>query len=240
MASPGGSSVNGRSQAAKGFCAVRVPCLIDSAPKLMFTRLYSSCSDGCDMPPGCGEADSECEGDQTDDNVSVLQSPGEIFKIFILFSSRALINWNGSWLQTTRGPSEGAEPLPCRGASARGHEREAVSRAGGLRTQLMKNRRVLSLLHLLLFTRGRIPNLDCFRGQLIFPQWGFSQSSFLLKDLFITKWRQRKSTFFKHIWAPSTIAYKIKGKKPSVLKPFWKKANLHLIPEEEATFHFTA
>lgn len=26
------------------------------------------------MPPGCGEADRDCEGDETDDNVSVLQS----------------------------------------------------------------------------------------------------------------------------------------------------------------------
>lgn len=52
----------------------RVTVLIDSALKLMFTLLHSSCSDDCDMPPGCGEADRECEEDQTDDNVSVLHS----------------------------------------------------------------------------------------------------------------------------------------------------------------------
>ena len=52
----------------------KVTCLIDSALQLMFTLLYSSCSDGCDVPPGCSEADRGCEGDQTDDSVFVLQS----------------------------------------------------------------------------------------------------------------------------------------------------------------------
>lgn len=49
---------------------VIIPCLIDLAPKLMFTVLYSSCSDDCDMQPECSEADSECEENQTDDNFS--------------------------------------------------------------------------------------------------------------------------------------------------------------------------
>lgn len=48
--------------------------VMDAAPRLMLTLLCSSCSGDCAMPPGCGEADRDCEGDETDDNVSVLQS----------------------------------------------------------------------------------------------------------------------------------------------------------------------
>lgn len=53
---------------------VVVTYLIDLVPKLMFTVLYSSCSDGCDMLPECTDADSECEENQTVDSISIFQS----------------------------------------------------------------------------------------------------------------------------------------------------------------------
>lgn len=56
------------------FCVVVVTYLIDLVPKLMFTVLYSSCSDGCDMLPECTDADSECEENQTVDSISIFQS----------------------------------------------------------------------------------------------------------------------------------------------------------------------
>lgn len=58
----------------KYLCVAAVTCLIDLVPKLMFTVLYSSCSDDCDMQPKCTDADSECEENQTADSISVFQS----------------------------------------------------------------------------------------------------------------------------------------------------------------------
>jgi len=58
----------------KCFCVVVVTCLIDLVPKLMFTVLYSSCADDCDMLPECTDADRECEENQTVDSTSIFQS----------------------------------------------------------------------------------------------------------------------------------------------------------------------
>lgn len=57
----------------KYFCVAVVTCLIDLVPKLMFTVLYSSCSDDCDMQLECTDADSEYEENQTADSLSIFQ-----------------------------------------------------------------------------------------------------------------------------------------------------------------------
>lgn len=36
------------------------------------------------------------------------------------------------------------------------------------------------------FVGSRIRSLDCFRGHLTFPRWGFSESSCLVKGLFVS------------------------------------------------------
>ena len=78
----------------------------------MFTLLYSSCSDDYDVPPGCGEADRGCEGDQTDDNVSVLQSQCRMICHLMMGSTCHLFTYSfnvgkmsrgGWWGVVTRG-----------------------------------------------------------------------------------------------------------------------------------------